>query len=75
MWRESEPNVGEYLYMVYSEGGGELGSLPFRLPKFPCQRTESFKITMADIAGRLIWLTFDLKRASTCLELSEKSIG
>ena len=74
IWHVSDPNIADYLYMVYSEGGGEAGSLPFLLPKFPFQRTESFKITMTDIAGRLILLTFDLKRVSTCFELSEKSI-
>lgn len=62
------------LYMVYSEGGGDEGSLPFLLPKFPFQRTESFRMTMADIAGRLVLWIFDLRRASTCFESRERKV-
>lgn len=57
-----------YLYTVYSLGGGDVGSLIFFLPKLPIQRTESFKTTMADIAGSLVLSTLVLKSISTWWE-------
>lgn len=47
-------NYKSHLYTVYSLGADEEGLLIFLLPKFPFHRTESFKTTMADIAGRLV---------------------
>lgn len=43
-----------HLYIVYSLGVDEEGSLMLVLPKFPFHRTESFKTTMAEIAGSLV---------------------
>ena len=43
-----------HLYTVYSLGGGEEGSLPFLLPKFPFHNTVSLKTTMADRAGSVV---------------------
>lgn len=43
-----------HLYTVYSLGADEEGSLMFFLPKLPFHKTESFKTTIADIAGSLM---------------------
>ena len=57
-----------HLYTVYSLGADEEGSLMFFLPKFPFHRTESFKTTMADMAGSLVLSTLDLRSTSICEE-------
>lgn len=38
---------------MYSFGGPDKGSLAFLFPKFPVHNTVSFRMTMADRAGRL----------------------
>lgn len=57
-----------HLYIVYSFGGADRGSLPFILPKFPIQSTVSLKMTMADRAGRLKGSTICLKTESTWVD-------
>lgn len=50
---------------MYSFGGGDVGSLPFLLPKLPFHNTESLNITMADMAGSLVAAMLVLKSTST----------
>ena len=61
--------------MVYSLGEPERGSLLFLLPKLPVHKTVSFKITMADRAGRLIGLTLCRSKASTWKETEQEVRG
>lgn len=67
-WRRCPPSQLSHLYTVYSLGGDEDGSLRFLFPKFPFQRTESLRTTMADRAGSLVGWTLDLRSASTCFQ-------
>lgn len=50
---------------MYSLGTGDVGSLPFILPKFPFHNTESLNIKMADMAGSLVASMLVLKSTST----------
>lgn len=62
-----------HLYTVYSFGAGEAGSLEFFFPKFPFHRTESFKTTIADMAGSLVGWTLAFKSESICEESDQGS--